>query len=202
MKRTLALAVLAAGLLAGCAGSNQIRSEVTRFSQLPALGGWVAIVAADERKTGGIEFNQYAQMTASHLATAGFAPASGAEPDYIAQLDYWQQPVAGDDGDRGPRVSFGFGGASFGGHSAVGVGVGTSFDLNDRNRDQTALRTVTLVIERRADSSRVFEGRAQSMGPAGNFSGAVPYMIDAIFNNFPGESGKTVTIEATVPPKR
>lgn len=200
MKRCVMLALMVAGLL-GCAASNQMRSEVTRFNQLNAPGGDVVIVAADERKSGGVEFNNYAQLTASRLATAGFRPASGAEPDYVAQLDYWQQPVAGGYEDSGPRVSFGIGGSSFGGHSAVGVGVGTSFDLNERNREQTALRIVTLVIERRADGVRVFEGRAQSMGPAGNFPGAVPYMIDAIFTNFPGENGKTVTVDATVAPR-
>ncbi len=34
------------------------------------------------------------------------------------------------DGGSGPRVSLGTGGASFGGRSALGVGIGTSFDLS------------------------------------------------------------------------
>lgn len=201
MKRSVILAVLVAGLLGGCAAPSQMRSEVTRFHQMSTPGGSVAIVAADERKSGGIEFSNYARFTESRLSAAGFRPASGTEPDYVAQLDYWQQPVDGAYDDSGPRVSFGIGGASFGRHSSVGVGVGTSFDLNDRNhRGHIALRTVTLVIERRADGTRVFEGRAQSMGPAGNFPGAVSAMIDAIFTNFPGESGKTITVDATVVP--
>ncbi len=202
MKRSAIFALVITGLLGGCAASNQMRSEVTRFNQLPAPGGSVAIVAADERKSGGLEFNAYAQLAASRLSASGFRPASGADPDYVAQLDYWQQPVDGAYDDSGPRLSFGIGGASFGRHSSVGVGVGTSFDLNDRNRDQIALRTVTLVIVRRADGARVFEGRAQSTGPARNFPGAVPTMIDAIFTNFPGESGKTITVDATVAPNR
>jgi hypothetical protein len=32
-------------------------------------------------------------------------------------------------GSSGPRISLGVGGANYGGHSAVGVGVGTGFDL-------------------------------------------------------------------------
>ncbi len=199
MKRSLALAVMAAGLLAGCAGASTMRSEVTRFNRLPPPGGTVAVVAADARRSGDIEFGAYARQTAERLDAAGFRPATGDAPDYIAQLDYDQQPVAGGfDRGGGPRMSLGIGGASFGGHSAVGVGVGTSFDLNGRSRDAAALRTVTLVIERRADGGRVFEGRAQSMGPAANFTGAVSYMIDAIFTDFPGENGRTITVEAKV----
>lgn len=196
MKR--AIAVVFALLLAGCAGSAGISSEVTRFHQLPQAGGTVAVVAQDERKAGGPEFRAFADRAAADLATAGYAPATADAPDYIAQLDYYQQPVVGgEDTGGGPRVSLGFSNTTYGRHSAVGMGVGTSFDIGG-GRGQTAMRTVTLVIERRADGTRVFEGRAQSMGPAENFLGAVPYMIDAIFTGFPGESGKTVTVETAV----
>lgn len=200
MKRSIVLVLVVAGLLGGCAGASSLSTYVTRFHQLPPRGGTVAIVAPDARKSGGAEFNGFAAMAASHLAQAGFPPPTGAAPDYIAQLDYYQQPVAGGDSD-GPRMSIGIGGTNVGRHSAVGVGVGTSFELGG-DREQNAIRTVRLVIERRDSGARVFEGRAQSMGPAGNFAGAVPYMIDAIFSNFPGESGKTITVEARVDARR
>jgi hypothetical protein len=45
------------------------------------------------------------------------------------------------DASRGPTVSFGSGGAEFGRHSAVGVGIGTSFDISG-----PPLRNVTLEV--------------------------------------------------------
>lgn len=200
MKRSMILAALAAALLSACAAPGQMRSEVTRFHQLPASGGPVAIVAADAGKSGDPAFGDYARIVGARLSAAGFPPVAGGAPDFIAQLDYSQQPVAADDDDGGPRIGIGFGSESYGRHGAVGVGFGTSFPIGGRDRDQIAMRTVTLVIERRADGSRVFEGRARSMGPAANFTRAIPLMIDAIFDNFPGESGRTVTVDAAVTP--
>jgi hypothetical protein len=203
MKRSVFLLTLLAGVLAGCAAPSQIRSEVTRFNQLPPSGGSVAIVAADERKSGGADFNRYAQVAASHLAAAGFPQPAGGEPDYIAELDYWQQPVAADSApDDGPRVSIGIGNTSYGRHSAVGMGFETSFDVGGGDRGVTALRVVTLAIERRDSGARIFEGRSQNMGPAGNFPAAIPYMIDALFSGFPGGNGTTVTVDAQVDPDR
>jgi hypothetical protein len=200
MKRSIVALVLMAGLLGACAGPDQMRSEVTRFHQLPVPAGPVAVVPADQHNMGSIEFNRYAQQVASRLAAVGFPPPSGGEPDYIAEFDYSQQPVAVDDAGSGPYLSFGMGSGSYGNHSAVGVGVSTGFDLSGRDRGETAMRTVTLVIERRADGSRVFEGRVQSIGPAANFPSVIPYMLDAMFSNFPGESGRTIVVNSAVQP--
>jgi hypothetical protein len=43
----------------------------------------------------------------------------------------------------------------------------------------------------------LFEGRVQSTGREREIARVMPYMITAMFNNFPGESGvtKVVTIE-------
>ena len=85
--------------------------------------------------------------------------------------------------------------------SHVGVGVGTSFPIGE-SRGGTASRTLTLEIDRVESSERVFEGRVKSMGPARNFDGALPYMMDALFEGFPGTSGTTVTVEREVDPNR
>lgn len=196
MKRSIAAVLIAASMLGGCAGATILTTDVTRFHQLPPQGGTVAIVAPDPRKSGTAEFNNLASQAASRLAQAGFRPATGAPPDYIAQLDYYQQPVVGGV-DDGPRMSIGIGGSNIGHHSGVGVGVGTSFELGG-GRDQDAMRTVTLTIERRDTGARIFEGRAQSTGPTSDFPGAIPIMIDAIFSDFPGENGKTITVPARV----
>jgi hypothetical protein len=45
--------------------------------------------------------------------------------------------------------------------------------------------------------SHLFEGRVRSSGRQGELAEVMPYLITALFQNFPGESGvtKVVTIE-------
>jgi len=183
--------------LGACAAS--IKSDVTRFHRLPQpQGETIAIVAADSRKEGSLEFQRNADILMGYLSRQGFRPATDAPPAYIAQLDYYQQPVGDfDDGSRS-NVSIGIAGGSGGYHSShVGVGFGTSFDVGEP-RGGGASRTLTLTIDRTESGERVFEGRVKSMGPARNFEGALPYMIEALFTDFPGQSGTTITVETEV----
>ena len=135
--------------------------------------------------------------TLAHLERQGYASVNGQPPAYIAQLDYYQRPVADDDGSNS-SLSIGVGGGSGGYHGGgVGVGIGTSFDLGGSG-SQTAMRTVTLWIDHVETGERVFEARVKSLGPARNFPSAIPYMIDAAFDDFPGQNGTTITIETEV----
>ena len=45
----------------------------------------------------------------------------------------------------------------------------------------------------------VFEGRANSTGTVSDIAGVLPQMIDSMFTEFPGESGKTERIEKKLP---
>lgn len=181
--------------LTACASST-LNTEVTRFHELPQIEAHtVAIVAKDPGKSGTMEFTAYADRVAQELARQGFQPAGEAQPDFIAQIDYAQRPVGRDD-SGGSRVGIGVGGGS-GGRSHVGVGLGTSFSLGGKPK-QIAARSFVIEIDDRATGSRVFEGRAESTGPSENFAGALPHMISALFDGFPGNSGETVTVKRTV----
>ena len=46
---------------------------------------------------------------------------------------------------------------------------------------------------------RVFEGRAVSSGLNGQIEPVMPYILDAIFQEFPGRSGETKTVSVAVP---
>ncbi len=189
-------ALLLAFALAGCAVS--IKSDVTRFHKLEApQGAAIAIVSPDQRKQGSIEFEQASALLMTQLTRQGFSPAGGEPPVYIAHLDYGQSPI-GDFDEPSSSVSIGVSGGS-GGYrgGGVGVGFGTSFPVGD-SRGGTASRLVTLEIDRVDTGERVFEGRARSIGPARNFDGALPYMIEALFEDFPGQSGTTVTVEREI----
>jgi hypothetical protein len=53
------------------------------------------------------------------------------------------------------------------------------------------------IVEADGEMDRVFEGRVESNGTESSLPEVMPYLITAMFNNFPGESGttKVVTIE-------
>ena len=62
----------------------------------------------------------------------------------------------------------------------------------------TYLRNFKLTIaENTAARKHLFEGRVQSLGQQNRLPDVMPYLITAMFSNFPGESGttKVVTIE-------
>ncbi len=197
MKHAMRAIGLAALLILSACGVRSITLDVTRFHLLPPMaGGSVAIVAKDERNAGSIEFTNYAELVGSALSRFGYRRAAEGLPDYIVLIDYFQRPLTiPDDGERG-RMSVGVGGGS-GGRTSVGVGFGTSFGLGGERR-QMAARTFTLELESRQTGERLFEGRVQSRGPAENFAEVIPYMIDALFDGFPGNSGDTVTVRAKV----
>ena len=53
---------------------------------------------------------------------------------------------------------------------------------------------------RHAAGHRLFEGKAQAASTSNKLSYLVPNLIEAMFTNFPGDSGKTVRI--TVAPEK
>jgi hypothetical protein len=85
----IALVTLALGTLAACA--SPFRADVSRFeSQLPApTGQTFTVVADDPSLAGGIEFRNYAQLVADHLAALGYTPVNNAsDAQLIVRFDY------------------------------------------------------------------------------------------------------------------
>ena len=116
---------------------------------------------------------------------------AGSPPDYIAQLDFYQRPLANDFDRSDSSVSVGVGGGSGGYYgSGIGIGIGTTFDVGGSG-SQSASRTLVLWMDQASTGERVFEGRVQSIGPANNFQ-------NALFDGFPGQSGTTVTVEREI----
>mgnify|MGYP003579391257 CR=1 FL=1 len=100
----LAAVPLALAGLAACA--TPFRADVQRFqSQLPVPQGQTfTVVADDPQLAGGIEFRQYAQYVADHLAAIGYRPVNSTQQaDLIVRFDY------GVDRGRGRVRSTGFG---------------------------------------------------------------------------------------------
>ncbi|MGE4429155.1 MAG: DUF4136 domain-containing protein [Sphingobium sp.] len=201
----IALASAALILVGGCAPS--FKADVARFQQLPApQGESFTIVADDPRLTGGLEFQEYANLLSHRLGGVGYVPAEDpASANLIVRMRY--------DVDTGrERVrSTGFGPDPF--YRGYGYGYwrhpyrwgfydpflfGSGYQDIQSYTVYTA--TLDLRIDRAADNRRLFEGKAEAQSLSNKLTYLVPNLIDAMFVNFPGRSGETVKI--TVAPEK
>lgn len=217
--RTLfALALPLLLTLSACATSFDAR--VSRFrTELPAPAGQTfAVVAQDPRNQGGLEFSQYAALVAAQLQKVGYVPGPAATADLIVKFDY------GVDKGREKVSSTGFADPWWGGWYGAGWygpgwgywgrpgfygGRGWGWGWYDpwfgpgyNGIDVTTVYTsgIELVIERRADGQRLFEGKAEAASASNRLPYLVPNLVEAMFTGFPGHNGETVRI--SIPPEK
>lgn len=212
-KRILALAAPAA-LLALSACATGFPAQVQRFQAMPAPQGQSFFVqAADPDKRGGLEFSQYADLVRRHLIAQGYSEAPSAQQaTMLVNLDYGvdqgRDRVAYYPNPWGPRFGFHPYYSRFGyfgrRHSPFYWGWHDPF-FNDPFYDDVRVYTVytsylDMDIRRTADGQALFEGLAQARSRTDDLPELVPNLVEAMFTNFPGNSGETVRI--TVAPER
>lgn len=201
----LGLATSIALGLAACAPS--FKADVSRFqAQLPAPQGQTfAVVADDPALAGGLEFAHYANLVGSEMAELGYVPAASPEAaNLLVRFDYGV-----DNGRERVRTT----GASFGhfGHfgrfgrfsrfGGFGLRRSFAFGFYDPWLAGPEVRSFTvytsdveLKIDNAATGERLFEGQAQAASRTNRLQSLVPNLVDAIFTDFPGNSGETLSI--------
>jgi hypothetical protein len=214
----LALPVALALGLSACA-TNSFKADVSRFAvPLPAPQGQTfAVVAEDPKLAGGLEFATYANAVAAELTGLGYSAAASPESaDMLVRFDYRV-----DNGRERVRTDFNGGFGGFGGFGRFGgfggFNRGYAFGLYDPFlggfggpdvRSYTVYTSgVDVKIDRRADGQRLFEGKAEAVSRSNRLPQLVPNLVDALFTDFPGNSGETVRItirddEKTVRPAK
>lgn len=181
--------------LAACAAQRP-ETRVTRFHLgQPIARGEIAVEPRD-RAAQGLEFQAYAAAVASELARQGFTLAPGvAKSELVAAVDASRGTRAMYQ-ERSP-VSVGIGGGSFGGN--VGIGGGVSFPIGKGKTREIIGTELAVQIKRRSDGTVIWEGRAmteaRSGTPYAEPSAAAAKLAAALFQGFPGESGRTITVK-------
>jgi len=195
--------ILLAGALAACA--TPFKADVSRFAvPLPAPQGQTfAVLPEDPRLAGGLEFATYAERVAAEMEQLGYARAASPEAaDLLVRFDYRV-----DNGRERVRTDFngaGFAGGPFWGPwggwggwggGAWGVGFNDPFLGGPNVRSYTVYTSaIDLKIDRAADGQRLFEGKAEAVSRSNRLPQLVPNLVDAIFTDFPGNSGETLRI--------
>ncbi len=197
---TVALLSAVALTLGGCATAVP-PVEVTRFhNAVPgwALGTRYAIATAPVDGPGAgmpsIEWNSYRTAVDQQLQRQGLVAAgSGERAPLLVRIDFDRsERVNG--GGRSP-VSVGVGGGTGGYGSGVGLGVGFSFGGGPRRIYDIGL---SVRIDDAATGNALWEGRAlaavPAKAPAAQPSLAAAKLAEALFKDFPGESGRTISV--------
>lgn len=178
-------------LLTACA--QTFKADVTRFHRLEAPRGDSVFVLPEPEQEGGIAFQAHADRVLARLAEHGFvAAATEQEADYVVKLGYSVTAAREVVGDSSP-VSIGVGVG--GGSRSTRVGVGASFGLGGGDDGRLYFLRLSLTMTERKSGERVFEGLVNSESRSRDIDAALPYMIDALFQTFPGESGETETVK-------
>ena len=201
--------------LAACA--TPFNANVSRFaSQLPAPQGQTfAVVADDPALAGGLEFSQYARLVEAQMTKLGYTPASPEQANLLVRFDYGVDQGRDKVRSTGfsdpywgswygyPGFGYGFGGYGRWGRSAYyspyrhGLwGYGWYDPWFDSGYEQYTVYTsgIKLKIDRKADGQRLFEGKAEAASTSNRLPYLVPNLVEAMFTDFPGNSGETVRI--------
>ncbi|MGE3475700.1 MAG: DUF4136 domain-containing protein [Rhodospirillaceae bacterium] len=219
MLRTVFAAAAAVLMLAGCAGPKFVTSDVTRYNAMSESpqGKTFAIVALDDDQQSSFAFKQFGDLMNQRLSALGMRQYTGgagpASADYVVTLRY---AVYGPSADVrstwsgfGAQAGFGYGygwGRPYWARGPFGYMGYDPFwdDRYDITTRQVFTRRVEVNVFRGATynsdrKDRVFEGRAVSSGLNGQIEPVMPYILDAIFQEFPGRSGETKTVSVQVP---
>ena len=201
-KLTLLAAPVALLTLSAC--ETPFRADVARFQTMPAPQGQSFVVQAmDPNVQGGLEFSQYAGLVAQKLTALGYTRADDPRSaTLLVRLDYHV-------GSGREKVTSwgGWGGWGWGGWGwrrgfydpfwGPGWGWGPdveSYTIYDSFLDMT--------ISRMADNQRLFEGHAKTTSTGDDLTRLVPNLVQAMFTNFPGQSGERIRITVPPPPRR
>lgn len=203
--RSLARLALPAALALGLAAcATPFKADVSRFAlQLPEPGKSFAVVPEDPRLAGGLEFATYANVVAAEMTELGYTRAASPDSaDLLVRFDYRvdggrervrTDPGVGFAGSAwGPWGPWGGWGGGFGGW---GYGFNDPFLGGPNVRSYTIYTSgIDLKIDRAVDGQRLFEGKAEAVSRSNRLPRLVPNLVDAIFTDFPGNSGETLRI--------
>jgi len=168
--------------------------EVARF-HLPdttALGhGSIAVAAGPGMDPANLEIQSYQIAIERKLAALGYTSAAPDSADQIAQIRIARSTI--DDSLNSTHVGISAAGSTH----ASAIGLGVSIPLGRSAARRTAI-DLAVVIRDRASGKVLWEGRASfavaATSPLAQTQLAAPRLADALFANFPGESGQNVLV--------
>ncbi|MBL8597139.1 MAG: DUF4136 domain-containing protein [Devosia sp.] len=198
--------IAAALTLIALTGCTYVNSQVTSFHRLEPNEALSFAVAPSPVIDGSLEAETYAEAVAGKLRSHGWTQSSNPSVDVIVAygIDGGKSHVS-----SAPVFGQTGGGASFSTGTVVGTGGIATFSgatrtsptfgiVGSRMVEETVYtRFFRVDIYDRASGDKLYESRVISQGASGTFAAVASCLINALFADFPGESGKSkaVTLE-------
>lgn len=213
MKSTsrLVAILLCGALLQSCA---HVRGTTTSF-YVPEYrpGGTISVIAADESVNQSLEFQLYKTKIEQRLSAAGYRVAPISAADQVALVAYGidtgqtsavSTPIFGQTGGGTSYHSgtvYGSGGsASYNGtsYSMPRYGVVGSYTGSQTTYGRAIAIDIVNMPKSKTDPVKsLYQGRVISRGSCGAISEVFDEMLEIMFKNFPGESGKSKAMEVS-----
>lgn len=197
--------LLLAGFLAGCATTNTVSARVTSFQQWPsdAVGQRYRFVIADPSQNNNLEYQAYQDMVRAGIGSTGLVEAeNGASARFTVSFKYGvsQTQVM----VRRPYDPYFYGGYGPGFYGPRGYwgGWGGYWGPDWVDVPAVAYRnTLTLEIhDANRSGAEVYRATAYSVSGGEKLLTVMPYLVRAIFDNFPGNNGSEREVHYTTGP--
>ena len=209
----LSALLLAVLLSAGCSSIPTMRGEVTRFHAWRAEAPLSFAFAPAAEQAASLEHRSYEQLARTRLLALGFTevPAGTARyrvtmtwqatPEPRRVTEYWPSPYV-----VGPTWGPWYGPRPYAGpmwRADPWWGLGPVPVSHEITLFRHELRVD--LFDQRADppkGSKVYESRAVSYARTESMPRLMPALVEAVFIDFPGESGSTRSVEIPLEPAR
>ncbi|WP_088308107.1 DUF4136 domain-containing protein [Novosphingobium sp. B 225] len=195
--KCLTSAMLSVGLLlTGCVAPIG-PVEVTRFHAPEVAAqakGPIAVEPATGMDGNSLEWRAYQAAVERQLAALGYAEGAAGSSAQVAELRLSRSTI--DPVRSSGPVSVGIGGSTGSYGSGLGLGIGINLSPKPAQQVQTLL---AVTIRDRATKAALWEGRAafsvRATSPMADTALAAPKMAEALFKDFPGQSGETILVK-------
>ena len=203
LRPNLLATVTAALMLSACATTPYTGPvEVTRFvapePERAGLGSGTIAIAFPDKVSNEAARRVFAAAVSAELRRLGYTVAAeGVPADQTAAIRTNRNSIAATVRDRGGPVSVGVGGQTGGFGSGVGLGVG--LNLGGGSEGPSANTELSVRITR-SGGATLWEGRSQiatgAKSPYSQVETSARTLAAALFSDFPGGNGETLTIDA------
>jgi len=183
-------------LLVGCAST--ISARVTSFQQWPAdaSGQSYRIVPATSQ-VNNLEFDSIADTIRTNIGPTGLVEAaSGSSPRFDVHISYdnpvtqtWVQRY----NDAYLNDGWGFGpafGGYYGGYRGWGGGIYMSPSVSNVPVEVYKNTLTVTIKDNRNNGAEVYRSSAVNVSSGENLLQVMPYLAQAVFDNFPGNNGQ------------
>lgn len=173
-------------LLCGC--QQTLTATVTRFNALPLAptSSQTFAVLAQGLQVGNLEFQHTAETVAAALEAHGFrvvSPADRLKADIVVLVQYGPAGARNEVIEYGPpRPWWGF----------------PPYDVYTLYTQFLEVDLLDGTAWRRGEQHMLFQGRAYAETGAHDINVVMPYLVQALFDRFPGISGETIRVRVPV----